>query len=91
MKPISERERRELSKVSRMADAKIDYSDVPALRSLPQEVHIGRFYKPVKEQISLRVDADVLAWFRSRGRKYQTYMNEVLRREMRARPKRRSA
>jgi hypothetical protein len=29
-----------------------------------------------------RVDADVLAWFRARGKKYQTYMNEVLRREM---------
>jgi uncharacterized protein (DUF4415 family) len=32
--------------------------------------------------VSLRVDADVLAWFRGRGKKYQTYMNEVLRREM---------
>jgi len=43
---------------------------------------VGRFYKPVKEQISLRVDADVLAWFRSRGRRYQTYINDLLRREM---------
>jgi uncharacterized protein (DUF4415 family) len=32
--------------------------------------------------VSLRVDADVLHWFRGRGKKYQTYMNEVLRREM---------
>lgn len=65
-----------------MPDSKIDDSDIPALRSFPPEVHVGRFYRPVKEQISLRVDADVLAWFRSRGKKYQTYMNEVLRREM---------
>jgi len=47
---------------------------------------VGRFYRPLKQQISLRVDADVLAWFRSRGKKYQTYMNAVLRREMQARP-----
>jgi uncharacterized protein (DUF4415 family) len=32
--------------------------------------------------VSIRVDAEVLAWFRGRGKKYQTYMNEVLRREM---------
>ena len=28
------------------------------------------------------MDADVLAWFRGQGKKYQTYTNEVLRREM---------
>ena len=42
------------------------------------------FYRPVKQLVSIRVDADVLAWFRGRGKKYQTYMNEVLRREMQA-------
>jgi uncharacterized protein (DUF4415 family) len=36
----------------------------------------------VKQLVSLRVDADVLAWYRASGAKYQTYMNEVLRREM---------
>jgi len=69
-----------------MADSAIDYSDAPAMKSLPPQVHVGRFYRPLKQQISLRVDADVLAWFRSRGKKYQTYMNAVLRREMQVRP-----
>jgi uncharacterized protein (DUF4415 family) len=32
--------------------------------------------------VSLRVDADVLAWFRGQGKKYQTRINDVLRREM---------
>jgi len=41
----------------------------------------------LKQQISLRVDADVLARFRSHGKKYQTYMNAVLRQEMQARPR----
>jgi uncharacterized protein (DUF4415 family) len=47
-------------------------------------VVVGRFYRPIKSPVSLRVDADVLAWFRSRGKKYQTYINQVLRREMRS-------
>ena len=74
-----------------MPDSQIDYSDAPAMGSPPAQVQVGRFYKPVKEQISLRVDADVLAWFRSRGKKYQTYMNQVLRREMQGRHSRREA
>jgi uncharacterized protein (DUF4415 family) len=65
-----------------MPDSAIDYSDAPELEPPPTELHIGRFYRPIKHLVSLRVDADVLAWFRARGKKYQTYMNEVLRREM---------
>ena len=67
-----------------MADSEIDFSDTPQMKSLPSRIYVGRFYKPIKEQISLRVDADVLAWFRSQGRTYQTRINQVLRREMQA-------
>ena len=80
--PLTDRQRRELERLARMPDSAIDCSDAPAMKTKPRRVHVGRFYRPVKEQISLRVDADVLAWFRSRGRRYQTYMNEVLRRAM---------
>jgi uncharacterized protein (DUF4415 family) len=84
---MGRRERRELETLARMADSAIDFSDAPAMNTLPPQIHVGRFYRPLKQQISLRVDADVLAWFRSRGKKYQTYMNTVLRREMQARPR----
>ena len=80
--PLSDRDRKQLEKLAKMPDSEIDESDIPEMRSFPRQVYIGRFYKPVKEQISLRIDADVLAWFRSKGKKYQTYMNQVLRREM---------
>jgi uncharacterized protein (DUF4415 family) len=49
---------------------------------------VGKYYRPVKEQIALRIDADVLAWFKSKGAGYQSRMNEVLRREMLAESKR---
>jgi|SRR5579871_713828 len=80
--PVSERQRRELRRVAKLPDSQIDFSDAPEVTPRPSEIYIGRFYRPVKQSVSLRVDAEVLAWFRSRGKKYQTYMNEVLRREM---------
>lgn len=46
----------------------------------------GRFYRPVKQAISLRLDADVLAWFKARSEKYQSKINEVLREYMRRHP-----
>jgi uncharacterized protein (DUF4415 family) len=80
--PIAEKQRRELERLARLPDEQIDYSDAPDLEQPPAHVEVGRFYRPIKQQISIRVDADVLAWFRARSKKYQTYMNEVLRREM---------
>jgi uncharacterized protein (DUF4415 family) len=85
--PLSDKERRELQRLASKPDSKIDFSDAPESEPRPPEVHIGRFYRPIKQLVSLRVDADVLAWFRGRGRRYQTYMNEVLRREMQTRPR----
>jgi uncharacterized protein (DUF4415 family) len=42
----------------------------------------GRFYRPVKQQITARVDADVLDWLKSQGKGYQSRINAILRREM---------
>jgi uncharacterized protein (DUF4415 family) len=70
--------------VARLADSKIDLSDAPETKWPPAQVEAGRFYRPVKQLISLRLDADVLAWFRARGPRYQTYINQVLRREAEA-------
>jgi uncharacterized protein (DUF4415 family) len=81
--PLTNRQRKELQQLALLGDSAIDFSDAPAIKMPARRVHVGRFYRPVKEQISLRVDADVLAWCRLRGGKYQTYMNEVLRRAMR--------
>ncbi|HEY6369578.1 MAG TPA: BrnA antitoxin family protein [Candidatus Sulfotelmatobacter sp.] len=40
------------------------------------------FYKPIKKPVTLRLDADVLAWFKRDGRRYQTRINAALRRVM---------
>jgi len=40
------------------------------------------FYRPVKRQLTVRLDADVVAWLRRQGRGYQTRLNRVLREAM---------
>lgn len=87
MTALSDSQRAELRRLANRPDSQINFSDAPERLPRPSEVHVGRFYRPIKQLVSIRLDADVLAWFRTRGKKYQTYMNEVLRREMQANPR----
>src|ERR1019366_1588321 len=80
--PITDRQRRELQRLAGCPDSQIDYSDAPEGSPRASDIEGGRFYRPIKQLVSLRVDADVLAWFRGQGKKYQTRINDVLRREM---------
>lgn len=41
--------------------------------------NIGKLYKPIKKPVTLRLDADVLTWFKAQGRGYQTRINRALR------------
>ena len=43
---------------------------------------MGEFYRPIKRPVTLRLDADVVAWFKADGRGYQTRINRALRRVM---------
>jgi len=49
-------------------------------RYLPEE--LAGLYKPVKKPVTLRLDADILAWFQRGGRGYQTRINQALRQLM---------
>ena len=64
-------------------DRRLDHSDVP---QLPPELWakgiVGRYYRPLKSQISFRIDNDVLAWLKSKGGGHLTRINEILRRQM---------
>lgn len=58
----------------------IDLSDPDAQEITTfNHAQIGKFYRPIKQQITLRVDADVLAWFKEKPGKYQALMNQALR------------
>ena len=72
----------ELAALEALQERDIDTSDIPEVTDWSGAVR-GKFYRPVKKAISLRVDADIIAWFRSQGGKYQSRMNEALREYMR--------
>lgn len=75
--PLTDEQKAQLSALK---DREIDFSDIP--ESKPGDFTFtsrGAFYKPRKESITLRVDADVLNWFKSKGPGYQTLINGLLR------------
>ena len=81
--PLTAAQRANLRKLAARADSEIDLSDIPELTAEQWKRGIrGRFYRPVKQQITARVDADVLAWLKSQGKGYQSRINAILRREM---------
>jgi uncharacterized protein (DUF4415 family) len=72
--------KRRLKKLSRLRDNEIDTSDIPELTErFWQNAVRNPFYRPVKQQLTLRLDADVIAWLRRQGRGYQTRANALLR------------
>lgn len=75
------RGRANLAQLRRMSDAEIARTSPPELAALPKDFWDGAtMVAPIpKKAISLRVDEDVLAWFRASGPMYQTRMNAVLR------------
>jgi uncharacterized protein (DUF4415 family) len=81
--PLTEAQNANLKKLAPLPDGAIDLSDAPELIDKPRKrAERGSFYRPVKRQITARVDADVLAWLKSQGRGYQSRINAILRREM---------
>ena len=81
--PMTPARRRKLARLAAQPDSAIDYSDIPPLNaSFWQNAVRNPFYRPVKQQLTVRLDADVVAWLRQRGRGYQTRMNAVLRNAM---------
>ena len=76
-------QRREVATLAALPDEKIDYSDIPPLTEKFWENAVRNpFYRPVKQQLTVRLDADVIAWLRQRGEGYQTRLNALLRRAM---------
>ncbi len=82
---------REIETLKTMPDSEIDYTDIP--RQDPNDPKwrkavVGRFYRPIKQPIALRLDADLIAWLKSKGPGYQSRINEIIRKQMMADRKR---
>ncbi len=77
----------DLKRIDAPRDQDLDLSDIPEVTpEMFAKAIVRRGLKPIppKEQITLRLDADVLQWFRTRGKGYQTQINSLLRAYMEA-------
>lgn len=68
-----------LKELAARSDEQIDYSDIPELdeafwRDARVHAPLGR-----KQQLTIRFDADIVEWFKAKGKGYQSHMNAVLR------------
>ena len=68
-------------RIAAMRDEDIDLSEMPEKLDWTNAER-GKFYRPVKQQLTLRLDSDVVHWFKARGTGYQTRINQALRRFM---------
>ena len=75
--PLTDEQKARLDAVAAMADDQIDYSDAPH-RPAAEWMRATEI-PSTKQQITLRIDADVLEFFKHTGRRYQTRINAVLR------------
>ncbi|MHB8500769.1 MAG: BrnA antitoxin family protein [Candidatus Acidiferrales bacterium] len=82
-RPMTSARKRRFEKLARMPDSEIDFSDIPELtEKFWKNAVRNPFYRPIKKQLTLRLDADVIAWLRKNGRGYQTRANALLREAM---------
>ena len=71
--PLTTRQKREIQALAAMPEDKIDTSDIPELPPEAWKNAVrGKWYRPVKQAVSIRLDADVLAWLRAKGDGYQS-------------------
>ena len=92
MRKVPKSIRRELMALANRPDTEIDYSDIPpSTRKDWAGAVRGKFYRPVKRQLTVRIDADVVAWLKSYGKGYQSRLNAILRSVMLGKTGRRRA
>ena len=90
---LTQPQKAEIEALAQLPEEDIDTSDIPEVLDW-SGAERGSLYRPVTQQITLRLDADVLAWFRANapgGRGYQTEINRVLRQHARSASHRRPA
>jgi uncharacterized protein (DUF4415 family) len=81
--PLTAAQRKNLAELAKMPDSEIDTSDIPELPAAAWKNAVrGRFYRPIKQAVSLRLDADIVAWLKQSGPGYQTRANQILRHHM---------
>jgi uncharacterized protein (DUF4415 family) len=72
-------QRRQLEALDKLPDDQIDFSDIPELAEHMGPIYSGLFYRPGKKSVTIRLDEDMVKWFKAQGKGWQTKMNWALR------------
>jgi uncharacterized protein (DUF4415 family) len=78
---LTAEQKKQIAALAALPDEAIDTSDIPEILDWSNAKR-GVFYRPIKQQITLRIDADLIAWFKSKvpeKKGYQTTINSALR------------
>jgi uncharacterized protein (DUF4415 family) len=81
MRKLTKEQKRDIRVIAAKRDEDIDFSDAPAVVDW-NGAEIGKFYRPMKKPVTMRLDSDVIAWLKADGRGYQTKANWLLRQAM---------
>lgn len=74
------KQRKRVTRRRKIVSLRASASEGGGARYLPAE--LAGLYKPIKKPVTLRLDADMLAWFKKQGHGYQTRINRALRKVM---------
>ena len=78
MRKLTKQQKRDIRVIAAKRDEDIDFSDAPPVLDW-SGAEIGKFYRPTKKPVTMRLDSDVIAWLKADGRGYQTKANWLLR------------
>lgn len=81
MKRLTKEQREDIAALAAMKDSDIDLSDMPEVLDW-SGAEIGRFYRPKKQPVTMRLDEDIVDWLKGYGPGYQTKANLLLRHAM---------
>ncbi len=81
MKKLTKEQNQDIAAIAAMKDEDIDFSDIPLTLDW-SKAEIGKFYRPPKKPVTLRLDEDVIEWLKGYGKGYQTRANLLLRHAM---------
>jgi uncharacterized DUF497 family protein/uncharacterized protein (DUF4415 family) len=81
MRKLTRQQRQEIAALAAQRDEDIDLSDMPEVIDW-SGAEIGKFYRPPKKSVTMRLDEDVLKWLKGFGKGYQTRANLLLRHAM---------
>jgi uncharacterized protein (DUF4415 family) len=81
MRKLTSEQKREIAAIAAKRDEDIDFSDASPILDW-SGAEIGKFFRPAKKPVTMRLDADVVEWLKTGGPGYQTKANWLLRRAM---------